>query len=984
MSGRPARVRVSRAALLVLGCLAACAARAVDVTTWRYDIARSGQNTSELTLNHQNVNSNTFGKLYSYAVDGYVYAQPLYLGGLNFGGIIHNTLFVATEHDSVYAFDADANKELWSASLIDTAHGAASGATPVPSGDTASTDLVPEIGITGTPVIDSAAGTLYVVAKSKENGAYVQRLHALDVLTGNERAGSPVVIQGSVAGNGYGSYQGVIRFAPLLQLNRPGLLLLDGTVYVGFGSHGDNGPYHGWIFAYNAATLQQTGIFNTSPNGKGDAVWQAGGGLAADVVNGVPRLFIATGNSFVSVPEPKPPYTNTQNYNDSVVRFDLSNGGLQVSDDWTPFDEAALSARDTDQGSGGVLILPDQGGAVVHELVQVGKNGRIEVIDRDNLGGFNSSYNAVVQEISGQVHGLWSTPAYWNGNVYFWGFNDYLRQFSLNNGRLSATPVASSSLSSNFPGSSPVISSNGTNDGIVWVAHSSPFAWGGPAVLYAFDATNVGTLLYRSDTQGARDTAGTAVKCTVPVVVNGKVYMAAQGAVNVYGLLAVQPPTAPKPTFSPAPRTYATPQSVTLSDTLSGATIHYTIDGTAPTIGSPPYPGPIPVSATTTIKAIAVAPGYNASDVASGTYTITTPSTINFSNGFASIAGLTLNGSAVNTADGRLELTTAAVGQAGSFFYNSRVNVQSFSTDFTFQLAGTAPIAEGITFTIQTNAPTALGPSGGGLGYGAQQPNGAPGIPGSVAVKFDVNDNVGEGSDSTGVYSNGASPTVPATDLTASGIVLSSGDTISAHLVYDGTWLYLTLRDTVSGAVFVNRWKINIPQTIGANTAFVGFTGSTGTLVATQKILTWTFAAQPTLTAVQYEAETLHAVSSGPVFRVFSWSGFPDGKGTVLDSTKVGDSVTFTVNIPQAATYDLHVTGKDYNVRGIWQLSVDGVNVGSPEDQYSPTETFVDFDLGPLAFTTAGNHIFKFTVTGRNPASMDWKICFDYLRFNAR
>ena len=243
---------------------------------------------------------------------------------------------------------------------------------------------------------------------------------------------------------------------------------------------------------------------------------------------------------------------------------------------------------------------------------------------------------------------------------------------------------------------------------------------------------------------------------------------------------------------------------------------------------------------------------------------------------------------------------------------------------------------------------------------------------------------LGEGSDSTGVYSNGASPNVPATDLTASGIVLSSGDTISAHLVYDGTWLYLTLRDTVSGAAFVNRWKINIPQTIGADTAFVGFTGSTGTLVATEKILTWTFAAQPTLTAVQYEAETLHSVSSGPAFRIFSWSGFPDGRGTVLDSTKVGDSVTFSVNIPQAATYDLHVTGKDFNVRGIWQLTVDGVNVGSPEDEYSPAETFADFDLGPLAFTTPGNHIYKFTVTGRNPASMDWKISFDYLRFNAR
>jgi hypothetical protein len=268
---------------------------AVNVTTWRYDNTRAGENLDETQLTPSNVNSKTFGKLFSYGADGYVYAQPLYIAGLTIAGGKHNVLFVATQHDSVFAFDADQNLQLWQASLIDTAHGAAAGATTVPSSDLGTNDIVPEVGITATPVIDSASDTLYVVAKSKEKGAYVHRLHALDLLTGHEKPGSPVVIQATVPGNGVGSVSGSVAFDPEWELNRTGLLLFNGYVYVAFSAHGDNGPYHGWVYSFNASTLKQTAVFNSSPNGKGNGIWHSGAALAADTVNGVPRIFFCHG-----------------------------------------------------------------------------------------------------------------------------------------------------------------------------------------------------------------------------------------------------------------------------------------------------------------------------------------------------------------------------------------------------------------------------------------------------------------------------------------------------------------------------------------------------------------------------------------------------------------------------------------------------------------------------------------------------------------
>jgi hypothetical protein len=527
---------------LILGPLSAAAQ--TSVVTQYYDIARTNQNPNETILTPANVNPTQFGKLFAYLVDGYVYAQPLYLSNVTIAGKgTHNVLFIATEHDSVYAFDADNNTganaaPLWQITLLDAPHGAAPGATTVPSSDYPNdTDLVPEIGITGTPVIDPTTGTLYVVGKTKENGVQVQRLHALDITTGAEKTqfNSPVTLHASVV-NQAGS---TVTFDPQWENQRPGLLLSNGIVYIGFGSHGDLGPWHGWILAYNATTLQQTGVFCTTPNGGESGIWQA---IAADVVDPVHhpdgRLFVATGNGSFNA---APPYTNQMDYSDDILRLDATNGVPTIVDSFTPFNQQSLADANMDTGSGGVLLLPDQSFGPPHLLIQAGKEGRIYLVDRDNMGGFSATKDAIVQEIPPapsttgyQINGIWGAPAYWNGNVYFWGSHgDSLTAFSFTNGLLSTTPTAKSTETSDPADSSgpvPTISANGNSNGIVWTLDF--FA----SVLRAYDALDVSRLLYSTNQNPNRDTLTATVKFTVPTVVNGKVYVGGQYQVTVFGL----------------------------------------------------------------------------------------------------------------------------------------------------------------------------------------------------------------------------------------------------------------------------------------------------------------------------------------------------------------------------------------------------------------------------------------------------------------
>ncbi len=501
------------------------------VTTERYDGFRTGQNLAETILTPSKVGAGSFGKLFSLAVDGYVYAQPLYLQGVTIPGKgVHNVLFVATEHDSVYAWDADSNSgqsspPLWQTSFISPAHGI----TTVSSGDVSCDNLVPEIGITSTPVIDPTNNTIYVVAETKENGQYVQRLHALDVTTGAEKFGGPAIITATYPGNGDGSSGGILTFDPLMELNRAGLLLNNGNIYITWASNCDEDPYHGWVIAYDKATLQQSNVWVTTPNGMRGGVWMSGGGIAADVAG---SIFLASGNgTFDTSGQPT-------DFGDSILKLATGAGGLSLADYFTPYDQGVLNDGDQDVGSGGVLLLPDQPGGHIHELVEAGKEGTIYVVDRDNMGHFNSDNNSqIVQSLTGQVGKVFSVPTYWNSNVYLGGIHDALKAFSLANGLLSSQPTSQSSATFTFPSASTSVSSDGNQNGIVWAIQADQYTNNGDDILYAFDATNLANQLYSTLQNPNRDDPGGAVKFQVPVVANGKVYVGALQQVSVYGVL---------------------------------------------------------------------------------------------------------------------------------------------------------------------------------------------------------------------------------------------------------------------------------------------------------------------------------------------------------------------------------------------------------------------------------------------------------------
>ncbi len=1000
-----------------------------------YNSQRTNVDSSETILTTSNVNSTQFGKLFTQNVDGYIFAHPLYVSGLMINGAVHNVIFVATEHDSVYAFDADSNAgadalPLWHTSFLST------NVTSVPTGSVNSTDINPEVGITGTPVIDLSTKTMYVVAETLEGGTnYVKRLHALDITTGLEETGSPVVISASVPGTGNGSSGGTLNFDTQWENQRGGLLFYNGVVYIPFASHGDNSDWHGWILGYSTSNLQRVFTFCSTPNAYSAGIWMAGEGLPMDSGS---NLFLSTGNGTFDTTV-NPPV----DYGDSILRFDLSQGSA-VQDYFTPSDQNSLDSGDTDLGSGGVLVLPDQPGTYPQLLVEAGKEGNIYVVNRDiyaasdsahplkNMGHFSSSSDGIVQELDGAVGGMWATPVYFNGKIYFGGSGDNLKAFTITNGLLSTSPTDKSPASFGFPGMTPTISASGTSNGVLWVIDASAFSdsgAGGPEILRAFNPSSLSNgELYDSSMNSSRDAAGGAIKFQIPLIDNGKVYVGAEGQLNVYGLLGSVSQVA-KPSILPGTETFSGTLPISISDSTSGSAIYYTTDGSTPspgvgttkayagsfnvtatttvsaiateagftnsavasatytlqqtvatpvispgsetftgtlpvsisdstsgsaiyytTDGSTPspgvgttkaYAGSFNVTATTTVKAIATESGFTNSAVASATYTLqqqtvatpvispapgtytnsvpvsisdstsgsaiyyttdgSTPSPgvgttkaftssftltssatvkamatesgftnsaiatsaytiqsqssglINFSAGFTTTSGLQFNGNAVwNQTTTHLHLTDgAAHDQAGSVYFTTPVNVQSFTNDFSFQLTGTAPLADGFTFILQNSSATALGSNGGGLGYGPDYPGGSPvGIPTSVAIKFDLYNNAGEGTDSTGLYTNGASPSMPATDLTSSGINLHSGDVMNVHMTYDGTTLTMTITDPTANKTFTTSWTVNIPSIVGGNTALVGFTAGEGWYDANQDIISWSYSSGGTQSQV--------------------------------------------------------------------------------------------------------------------------------------
>ncbi len=549
------------------------------VLTYHNDPARDGINAREYALTPLTVSTVTFGKLFSCAVDGAVYAQPLWVRGLTIAGGVHNVLFVATQHDSAYAFDADANPCLtyWHVNLLDTSHGGTANETPVTWNDVGACygDIYPEVGVTGTPVIDATTKTIYLVSASEANPAssghcagssatFYHRLHALDLARGSEKFNAPVTIAASVPGTGDGSSGGMVSFNSQLHHQRSGLAQVGGKIFVVFSAHEDATPYHGWVIGYKASDVQQQiAVFNTTPNGVNGAdggIWGGGGAPAFDSGG---DIYVTTGNGVFD--EAPPPPNN--DYGDSILRLHSVSGStlngvnLSVAGWFTPYDEQSLQQSDGDLGSGAAVLLPNQtsGAGPTHLLVQTGKEGVVYLIDRDNMGQFNpTNNNQIVQSFPGPSNGLWGTPALWRNNLYTGGQSDSLKQFTFDptTELFNSTVASLSAHVFNFPGTTPSVSSRGGAHGIVWALDASlygyaspnagvncstvpvPPACTGPAVLHAYDATNL-TVEYWNSSMAAknRDRAGNAVKFIPPTVANGKVYVGTRTRIDVYGLL---------------------------------------------------------------------------------------------------------------------------------------------------------------------------------------------------------------------------------------------------------------------------------------------------------------------------------------------------------------------------------------------------------------------------------------------------------------
>ena len=523
--GNTAGALTSDVAMLTV--TAASAPAGTDVPTYKNDLSRSGQNLTESTLTLTNVAPATFGLLHNLTVDGKVDAQPLYLSQLSVAGAARDVVFAATEHDSVYAFDADTGALLWHVSLLR--------AGETTSDSRGCSQVIPEIGVTSTPVIDRAAGEhgmIFVVAMSKDTASnYHQRLHALDLTTGAELLGGPTEIAATYAMAGGGT----ATFSPGQYEERAALLLLNGSVYTSWTSHCDVAPYSGWIIAFAASTLVRGAVLNLAPNsGGGPAIWMSGGGPAVDAAG---NIYLLTANGTFETTLDANGFPDMQDYGNSFVKLAVTGGTLSVADYFTMSNEVAESNADQDLGSGGAMLLPDlkdSTNTARHLVVGAGKDGNIYLVNRDSMGKFGATANNIWQQVSGALPGgIWSTPAYFNGTLYYGDSNATLKAFTITNAKLVATPQSQSAESFVYPGTAPSISADGTLNAIVWAHENS-----NPAVLHAYDASNLAHELYNSNQAAAnRDHFGVGNKYITPTVADGKVFVGTTGSVAVFGLL---------------------------------------------------------------------------------------------------------------------------------------------------------------------------------------------------------------------------------------------------------------------------------------------------------------------------------------------------------------------------------------------------------------------------------------------------------------
>jgi hypothetical protein len=511
----------------ILPLLLAGSGIAADVTTYHNDNSRTGQNLNETALTPANVNVAGFGKLFVISVDGKVDAQPLYLSAVTFPGQgTHNALYVATEHDSLYAFDADTGAQLWKASMLK-------------SGETTSDgrncgQVTPEIGITATPVISRSTNSIYVVAMSKDSsGNYIQRIHALDFTTGAEQFGGPVDVHAVYPGTGDNSNGTNVVFDPAQYEERAALLLLNGTVYTSWTSHCDIGLYTGWVVGYAASTLAQTSVFNFTPNGHMGSVWMAGSGPAADANGNI--FFLASNGTFDTTLDANG-FPNRGDFGNAFLKLSTANNSLAATDYFNMFNTVSESNADVDLGSGGALLLPDMtdsSGSTRHLAVGAGKDQHIYLVDRDNMGKFSPTVNNIYQDVTGALSGqVFSKPAYFNGRIYYGSVGDSIKAFQFSSARLVTSPAAISPNTFPYPGTIPSISANGAANGIVWAAENAS-----TAVLHAYDAGSLSELYNSNMASNSRDHFGAGNKFIAPMIANGKVYVGTASGVGVFGAL---------------------------------------------------------------------------------------------------------------------------------------------------------------------------------------------------------------------------------------------------------------------------------------------------------------------------------------------------------------------------------------------------------------------------------------------------------------
>ena len=616
--------------LTLIASLVTSGVMAESVLTYHNDNARTGANTNESQLTLANVNTNTFGLLLKYPVDAFVYGQPLFVQGVEIPRKgKYDVVYVVTENDSVYAFDANGNSssdsgQLWHVSLGEGVDVVTNHEFGNRYHNGVLQDMLPRVGITCTPVIDTASGTIYTLALNRVATAsstnFYQRLHALDLATGAEKPGSPVLVKATCPGTGMDSTNGVVTFVTRQQNQRCALTLAGGVVYVAYASYADTDPYHGWIIGFNAATLQPLTnyVFNVTPNattavfgpeaGEG-GLWMSGSGLCVDDHT---NLYFETANGSFDAD------AGGGDYGDSFMKLSTTNG-LAVLDYFTPYNQAALQAGDVDLGSGGPVLLPDDVGSIAHPhlIVGAGKESKIYLIDRDRMGHYNAKDDSqIVQSFQANDGRCFSTPAYFNHTIYNQGIDGVLRAYTISNGLINPTPASETTTSFSGFGTTPSISAHCLDNAIAWTIQSDAAVEGGPAILHAYNATNLAMELYNSGQLPARDNPGNAVKMTVPSVANGKVIVGAQSAVSIFGNGIFLP----TPAVSPTACDFSGSIAVTLSEAAPGAPIYYTLDGTVPTVASTLYTGPLTLTNTAILKAIAIKTGAVDSAIASASF----------------------------------------------------------------------------------------------------------------------------------------------------------------------------------------------------------------------------------------------------------------------------------------------------------------------------------------------------------------------------